>query len=458
LSRWSSLACLAGLAIAAVAPALGQSAQSGQPDQSDQQEEPYAGPSILTRDSSTAGEHGGKLLDFQFWGAISGVADSGLTPVATNSSGKVTSDSLAYGLSASGGVSGSKTWEADQLRLDYSGSWTQYYPSTGLGGVGQFLDLAWSHRVSRHVQMSVQEVGGVSLLSVGQLTYVPLSNTQLIGVPINQLFDNATYFSQSAVSLTWQESARVSFSFGGSYFLMRPQSSDLVSTNGLTGHGDIGYRISKRQTLSMSYAWEYFDYAHTYGNSKVNQAEGGWSIGLGKRSQFGLDGGAAYVQTQGLIQVPLPPAVAAIVGQGYTTTTSLRDITVPVGQAQFSQRFATSSLNVNCGISVMPGNGVFLTSRAMNAGVGYSLVTVKKMNFGATGGFSRMTSIGQQTIAPYDGYYGGAGMTYRLFARVGMDARYDWYRYNVAAVSNKNENRFSAGLSYSSGEHPLSIW
>jgi hypothetical protein len=106
----------------------------------------------------------------------------------------------------------------------------------------------------------------------------------------------------------------------------------------------------------------------------------------------------------------------------------------------------------------MPGNGVFLTSRAMNAGVGYSLVTVKKMNFGATGGFSRMTSIGQQTIAPYDGYYGGAGMTYRLFARVGMDARYDWYRYNVAAVSNKNENRFSAGLSYSSGEHPLSIW
>jgi hypothetical protein len=444
--------------IAAAAPALGQENQAGQPDQSDQQAEPYAGPSILTRDSSTAGQHGGQLLDFQFWGAINGIADAGLTPVATNSSGKVTSEGLAYGLSATGGVSGSKTWEDDALGLDYSGSWTQYYPGNGLGGVSQFLDLSWSHRVSKHVQMSVGEVGGVSLLSVGELTYVPLSNTQLIGVPINQLFDNTTYFSQSSLSMIWQESARVSLSFGGSYFLMRPQSSDLVGTNGLTGHVETGYRISSRQTISLSYAWSFFDYSHTYGNSKVNSARGGWSVGLGERSQFGVAGGAAFVQSQGLTQVALPPAVAAIIGQGYTTTTSVRDIAIPVGQAQFSQKFATSSLSVNCGLSVMPGNGVFLTSRAMSAGIGYSLVTAKKMNFSATGGFSRMTAIGQQTIAPYDGYYGGAGMTYRLFSRVGMQARYDFYRYNVAAVSNKNENRLSVGLSYSSGEHPLSIW
>jgi hypothetical protein len=440
------------LAIAAAAPSLGQT------DQSDQPEEPYAGPSILTRDSSTAGQHGGQLLDFQFFVAINGIADAGLTPVATNSSGKVTSDSLAYGFSAAGGVSGSKTWENDVLSLDYSASWSQYYPSTGLGGVGQFLNLAWSHRVSQHLQMSAAEVGGVSLLSVGELTYVPLSNSQLVGVPINQLFDDTTYFSQSSLSMVWQESARVSFSFGGSYFLMRPQSSDLVGTNGLNGHVETGYRITKRQTISVSYGFSFFDYSHTYGNSTINSVRGGWSLGLGERSQFALDGGAAYVQTQGLIQVPLPPAVAAIVGQGYTTTTSVRDITIPVGQAQFSRKFATSSLSVNGGLSVMPGNGVFLTSRAMNVGVGYSLVTVKKLNFSATGGYSRMTAIGQQTIAPYDGYYGGAGTTYKLFSHLGMQARYDWYRYNVAGVSNKNENRFAAGLNYSSGDHPLAIW
>lgn len=55
MHRFSGLALLAGLAIAAIGSAVAQS------------DEPYEGPSILTRDSTTAGQRAGKLLDFQFW-------------------------------------------------------------------------------------------------------------------------------------------------------------------------------------------------------------------------------------------------------------------------------------------------------------------------------------------------------------------------------------------------------
>ena len=113
----------------------------------------------------------------------------------------------------------------------------------------------------------------------------------------------------------------------------------------------------------------------------------------------------------GLIQVALPPEIAAIVGQGYTTTTSKRNVIVPVGEARVTRRFSSSAITLTGGLTIMPGDGVFLTSRALNASAGYSYAGGKRLTFQTTAGYSRMTSAGQQTIAPYDGYYGGAGMT-----------------------------------------------
>ena len=448
MNRFMGLAGLACLGIAAVSPAYGQS------------DEPYEGPSILTRDSTTAGQRGGKLIDFRLWGDITGVVDSGLTPVSLNSSGAVNTQGLQYGLSAGGGVSGSRNWEADQVNLDYRGSWQQYSGNGSNAGDGtdQFLDLLWSHRLSRHVQMSVHETGGVSQMSFGQLSYVPLSNADLVGVPLNELYDNPVYFSTSSVGLQWQKSTRLSFGFSGDAFLVRRKSQLLVNTNGYAGDANVAYRITRRQTISATYTYEHFDYPRSYGYSDIQQVETGWSIGLGRRSDFGVNVGAANVQTLGLIQVALPPEIAAIVGQGYTVTTSKRNVILPVGQVQLTRKFSTSAISVNGGLAISPGDGVFLTSRSLNGAVGYSYVGGRRLTFQTTAGYSRMVSAGQQTIAPYDGYYAGGGVTCKLFNNANMEARYDWRRYNVAAVANKDENRVSIGLAFSTGERPLAIW
>ena len=423
-----------------------------------QSEEPYEGPSILSRDSSTAGARGGQLLDFQLWGDITGIVDNGLTPPTLNSSGQLVPHGNDYGLEMGGGASGSKNWESDQIRLDYSGDWRQYTPNNGYDGTNQFLDVQWSHRLSRHVQLIVHEIGGISNLSFGPLTYYPLANSALLGVPLNDLFDTTTYFSQSTAELIWQESARLSFGLGGDDFLVRYKSPILVGINGYRGRADAAYRWSTRQTLSVSYAYENFEYPRSYGSSGINQVETGWSYGLGPRTDFAVNGGAAWVDTQGLVRVQLDPVIAAILGQSYTVTTAARDIIIPVGEARFSKRFASSALGISGGISVMPGDGVFLTSRAISGAATYSYIGGKRLTFGMTGGYSRMTAAGEQTIAPYGGFFGGTGMTLRLFSYAHMEARYDYRQYSITDVASKSENRVTLGLAVATGERPLAIW
>jgi hypothetical protein len=445
LNRFNGLAWFAGLAIALAAPALAQS------------DEPYEGPSILTRDSTTAGQRAGKLLDFQFWGEITGVVDNGLTPVSLNSSGQVNTQGNLYGVEGGFGASGTKRWESDQVSLDYRGDWRQY-SGGAFNGTDQFLDAQWQHRLSKHLELTVHEVGGISNLSFGQLTYVPLANSDLLGVPLNELFDNTTDFSTSTVNVEWQESARLSFNLGGDGFIVRRESPLLVNTNGYRGRGDVAYRLTRRQTIYASYAYEHFDYPRSYGYSSINTAEGGWSVGLGPRADFAIDAGISQVQSLGLIQVALPPAVAAIVGEGYTTISSQTNVIIPVGEARLTRRFSTSAVSLNGGLTISPGDGVYLASRALTTSVGYSYMGAKRLTFQTTAGYSRLSSAGQQVIAPYNGYYAGAGMTCRLYSGAHMEARYDWRRYDVADISNKDENRVSLGMAFSSGERPLAIW
>ena len=80
--------------------------QQSPPDQTQQDEnQTYAGPSILSRDKSLIGERGGKLIDFRFYGDITGVYDSGLVPLVVNPQGNVPSYG-AYGVQIGFGVVG----------------------------------------------------------------------------------------------------------------------------------------------------------------------------------------------------------------------------------------------------------------------------------------------------------------------------------------------------------------
>src|SRR6202795_4316819 len=129
-----------------------QSQDQKSPDQKDQsqqdqsqqdQEQTYAGPSILSRDKSLIGERGGKLIDFRFYGDITGVYDSGLTPLVVDPQGNVPNYG-AYGVEAGFGVIGSRSWAHDKLSLEYRGTYRHYSNHSYFDGTDQYLDLAYS--------------------------------------------------------------------------------------------------------------------------------------------------------------------------------------------------------------------------------------------------------------------------------------------------------------------------
>ncbi len=430
--------------------------QQTQDDQA--QQTTYAGPSILSRDKGLLAERGGKLLDFRFYGEVTGIYDSGLTPVSTDSQGNLINVGGNYGVEAGFGVIGSRRWKRDRLSLEYKGSFRHYTSNSYFDGTDQFLNLAFSHVLTRRIVLDLKETVGTTSLGNGAFSYLPLTNTDLFAVPTNELFDNRTNFAQSRVDLTWQKTARLSFGFGGEGFVVRRRSLLLAGLNGYSARANVAYRLSRRQTISASYDHSYFDFQRLFGDANLDSGSLGYSIGLSRKWDFSMQAGATRVESLGLHQVSIDPAIAVLVGQSFATVTFHALSYLPSAEIRLIRRFDRSALTMSASQGASPGNGVYLTSRQTNGGADYSYTGYRKMNVGASFGYSRLSAIGQ-TLGTYSGYTGGLGATYKLSHDTHLQFRYDYRRYTTQNTAfQKDSQRVSIGLAFSPGEKPLAIW
>ena len=435
-----------------------QKPPADQPDQTTQdQEQTYAGPSILSRDKSLIGERGGKLIDFRFYGDITGVYDSGLTPLIVNPQGDVPSYG-AEGVEAGFGVIGTKSWAHDKLSLEYRGTYRHYTNHSYFNGTDQFLNLAYSHLLSRHVTLDLKETAGRIALANGEFSYLPLTNTDLFAVPANELFDVPTNFLQSRVDLVWQKTARWSFGFGGEGFIVRRSSFVLAGLNGYNGRANAAYRLSRRQTLSANYEYSFFDFQREFGNAKMQSATLGYAIGLSRKWDFSVQVGGIRVGTTGLTQVALDPAIAAIVGQNVAIVTFSRVLYVPDIEGRLIRRYDRSAVTLGYSLGVTPGNGVYLTSRQNVGTAAYSYTGYRRFTAGLSASYGTMTAIGQ-TLGQYSNFQAGAGGTYKIGRATHIELRYDYRHYTTQnSFFLKDSNRVMVGLAFSPGETPLAIF
>jgi hypothetical protein len=434
-----------------------QKDQSQQDQTQQDQDQTYAGPSILSRDKSLIGERGGKLIDFRFYGDITGVYDSGLVPIVVNPQGNVPSYG-AYGVQVGFGVVGSRTWVHDKLSVEYKGTYRDYTNHSSFNGTDQFLNLAYSHELSRHIKLDLKVTAGTTSLANGAFVYEPLTTTDLFAVPANQLFDVRTKFLQSRVDLVWQKTARLSFGFGGEGFVVRQSSLALAGLDGYNARANVAYRITRRQTLSASYEYTHFDFQQEFGNSRLQTVGLGYSIGLTRKWDFSMQGGGIQVSTSGLQQVPIDPAIAIIVGQSYAIVTFAQVHYVPMAEARLIRRFDRSSLTLSYTMGVTPGNGVFLTSRQNAGGANYSYTGYHRLAVNLYANYGTMTSVGQ-TIGQFTNFQAGGGGTYKLWRATHLEARYDYRHYTTQdSFYLKNSNRVTIGLAFSPGSTPLAIF
>jgi hypothetical protein len=456
-----ALGIIGCILLAGVAFSQQQNAASGTTQESSAASGPvqeYQGPTILSRDKSLIGERGGKLLDFRLYASAMGVYDTGLTPVATDQSGHLVNLGGAYGTEVGFGAMGSRNWKRDSLSLEYRGSYRHYTSNSYFDGTDQYLNLRWSHTVARHVTFDLKTQAGTNSLGNGAFSYLPFTNNDLFAVPANDLFDNRVYYGQTRLDLVWQKTARLSFSLGGDGYVVRRQSSALAGLNGYAAHGDISYRLTRRQTATLGYSAYGFDYQNVFGSALMHTLSLGYSIGLGRRWDVGFAAGGTYATVNGLRSITVDPAIVAIIGQPTIVENYQRSIAIPYAEARLIRRFQRSSFNVNASTGMSPGNGVYLTSRQTNIGAGYSYAGRTRWTYAGTFSYNELSTIGQ-SLGKYHGEQGGVGTTYKINEFLHAELRYDYRHYTTgSSIFRKDSHRVSLGLAFSPGERPLSIW
>ena len=418
----------------------------------------YQGPSILSRDKGLIGERGGKLLDFRYYFDVTGIYDSGLVPLTTNAQGNLINVGGAYGVETGFGVIGSRRWKRDKLSLEYKGAYRQYSVSDVAQGLDQFLNLAYSRQLTRRLILDLKDTAGTTSLANGAFSYLPLTNTDLFAIPANELFDIRTNFVQSRVDLTWQQTARLSFGIGGEGFVVRRSSLLLAGLDGYDARANVAYRLTSRQTVSGDYSYTYYDFQRAFGDSKLQSVSLGYSVGLSRKWDFSLRAGGIRIDSLGISQVAIDPAIAAIVGQSFADVTYKQVVYAPLGEARLMRRFDRSSLTLDYSMGASPGNGVYLTSRQTAGTVGYSYTGVRRWTFALNSGYTELSSVGQ-TLGKYTNLQGGTGVTYKVGRETHIQFRYDYRHYTTQNnIYQKDSNRVSLGLAFSPGETPLAIW
>jgi hypothetical protein len=419
----------------------------------------FGGPSVLSRGGGAQAAQGGPT-GFRFYGGVDGVYDGGLVPASVDPNGNLLNIDHLLGVEANVGVYGRKSWTNSGLVLSYNGSYRDYTANQYYNGSDHVLSLDGQVRLSRHVTLISRNGAGTVSRSIGGIYGFVNTPDALLGIPSNEIFDNRSYFLQSSDQIIYQKSTRLSFSVAGQGFFVRRQSKALVGVDGYGAQGTMAYRLSRRDTVDLAYAYLHFDYPRAFGDSDIHQLTVGYSRALSRRWQFSSMVGAYRVETVGITTVALDPATAALFGFATTVEAFHKVNYLPAISADVTGQFKKASISVSYSRAPNPGNGVFLTSQNENANINYTYNGISRWNFSVNGGYSRLASIGQEQLGAYSYKNAGASAMYRLGHDVNIGLRV--LARNAQIEQNNGFKRLGTSVSlsieYSPGERPLNFW
>jgi hypothetical protein len=419
----------------------------------------YLGPGVLSSGASGAGSRSGQQVDLRFYAGVNGVYDSSVQPLALDAKGNLLTVNGLEGVEASMGAYGTHSWRMASLGLDYHGTFREYVGNSSLDTIDQGLALGLTWQKSRRVVFKGQLMAGTlsnGLSGIGGISPTFTSND--IALPTILLFDSRSYYLQGGLDVTLVQSARTAYSFGGQGFEVWRQSKVLVGVEGYNARGTVEHKVSKNSSVGFTYQRQHFDFPRAFGQADIDTGELFLGTNLGRRWALTVRGGVFRAEVSGLQSVALSPVVAELLGQTTSIQAFHRVDIYPSGAVSLIRTFKTASLTFSYGRSVVPGNGVYLTSKSESGGGVYSYTGIRKANFSVGGGYNSLDSLGQG-IQPYRSGYGGAGFTYALPKSLHLVARYD-YRYQ--AIENllykHTGYRATVGLTFSPGKVPLSLW
>jgi len=419
----------------------------------------YSGPGVMSNGAGTIGQRSGEQLDLRFYADVMGIYDNGLQPFSVNPQGQLVTVNGLYGEQVDLGLYGQHQWKQALLGLDYHGNFYHYDNAPTYDGTSQFLMLGYSYQKSRRLAFNFRGTGGTSSIGLGSPGFYGVTSPgNVVGQPTALLFDSRIYYVQGGANVTFILTPRTTITVGGDGYATRYQVAGLIGMDGYTLRGSIQHRLSRTKTLGVTYQHLHFDFVKQYGQSDMNMLEGFFATSIGKRWTFSLSAGGFQTEVQGVQQITLSPVIAALLGQNVGLQTFYTENFYPSGEASLSAKLKKSLVTATYAKMVVPGNGVYLTSRQDSGSLSYSYTGIRKWNLGVSGGYYKIGTIGQG-LQGYSTYTGGAGFTYNLAKAFHVVGRYDYRHQEISAASYRLDgSRVSLGLSFSPGNLPLSLW
>jgi len=421
----------------------------------------YGGPAILSRGDAPAAMTGADV-SFRPFVEVSAVYSTGLAAgVALDSAGNIANHS-SIGAQISGGISGAHNWRHTTLGISYRGSYSRYTSNEKFSSTDQSLLLGLRRQLSPHVVLSIDESAGIFNRNAGLLATispsVPFDPAQSY-VPTTDFFDNRTIFSSTQIGMAVQRSTRTSWSFSGGLFDTHRQSAALYGVIGENASADYQYRITKRMTIGGNYNYSHFGYGRLASDTNMHGGSGSLAYQMSRFWEFTGYAGFYRVESKFIQNVPVDPAIAAIIGITQSSEVVYTVRYTPNFSARLSRTFHKGVLYFYGGHTVTPGNGLFLTSTAYAAGSGYTYTGLRKWSFGATGSYHDSDSIGN-VQGGYASVVGVAHMSRQVARSMHAILSFNVQRYSSGTFAKYNNVVYSGslGLGWSPGVVPLRIW
>lgn len=419
----------------------------------------YAGPAILSRGEAPAAM-ASPQIDFRPFIEFAGVYDTGLSGVAVNAQGQLGNEASA-GLEVTGGISGVHSWRHTKIGLDYRGSVRRYTQATVYDSTDQSLMLGIVQQLSRHVALTLNESAGLFSRNFGLpgLSQTVPFDPSTTYAPTTDFFDNRTEYLSTQANLVFQKSARLSFSLGGDGFLVRQSSSALYGVTGATAHADVQYRLTRRSTIGANYTFTHLDYIGVLSSTYLHAVEGVYSARISRWLEFSGAAGMARAETRFIQNVPIDPAIAALIGTPEGTRVLDQIEHIATGTGRLSRTFPKGVAYVSGGRGVTPGNGLFLTSVMDTVMAGYDYTGVRRWSFGVSGGYQYGKSI-ENVQGNYGSASGTMSASRQIVRTVHAVVSFSARKYTSVDFSLYNRVIYDVrvGVGYSPGDVPLRIW
>lgn len=426
----------------------------------------YSGPAILSRAGQSPGRTSGDPLSFRVFGTISGFYSAGLTPIATDRDGNAFDDKL-FGAAAGFGAYGVHAGKRSTTGLSYAGTYQLYTQRGYYNGVNQNMSINHERQLSPKWTLGAG-IGATQMSNVlGTQSRTPIIDSPFAPQfnPYNELFDNRLYTFSGQAGASYQHSPRLTFSMGGGTFLTTRQSQSLVSARGYTATGQVTHSLDRRTQVGAQYSYSTFFFPRGFGKSDINNWTGQFGRVLNPRWVASIGAGIYRVESQRVQRVSIDPAVAAIIGLG-SSVQVVHNLNHGLSlDAALSGRYGRAGITFGYTRGLMPGNGVYLTSRQDQAFISASLAGAKRWNLGMTGGYGRLTQVFDGLVpngGQFSNYGLGVGFNYRLFSIVYFNSNADYRRVrldrNVSTQLGRDRYILSFGLGVSPGDLPLHIW